>query len=107
MRKHTMLARSGLSLLVFVLLVPQSFAQSGIITTVVGTTPGYGGDGGLATASNLDEPSGIVVDPSGNLYIADFRNNRIRKVTPAGIITTVAGTGSGGLFGDGGPATAA
>jgi len=74
----------------------------GTITTVAGG--GSGGDGGPATAASLWMPSGVAVDAVGNLYIADTGNNRIRKVTPAGTITTVAGGGSGG---DGGPATAA
>ena len=79
---------------------------TGIITTVAGDgTSGFSGDGGLATAASLRFPSGIAVDTAGNLYTADANNNRIRKVDGAtGIITTVAGGGSGG---DGGLATAA
>ncbi len=86
-------------------------AGSGIITTVAGigsTFSGFGGDGGPATAAALFFPSGIAFDSSGNLYIADTTNNRIRKVAAAsGIITTVAGIGTKGFSGDGGPATAA
>jgi len=84
-------------------------AVSGIITTVAGTgDAGYSGDGGLATAAELSYVSGIAVDKAGNLYIADGRNHRIRKVDAAsGIITTVAGTGVSGYSGDGGLATAA
>jgi len=84
-------------------------ASSGIITTVAGNhTEGYSGDGGLATNAMLSYPDSIAVDSSGNLYIADSVNNRIRKVTASsGIITTVAGNGTAGYSGDGGQATSA
>ncbi len=83
-------------------------ASTGNISTIAGTgTGGYGGDGGLATAAQLNYPSGAALDASGNLYIADTFNDRIRKVDTAGMITTVAGTGTNGDSGDGGPATAA
>lgn len=65
------------------------------------------GDGGQALAAQVQQPEGIVVDPSGNLYIADAANHRVRKVTPTGIITTVAGNGHPGFSGDSGPAIAA
>lgn len=58
-----------------------------------GTSPHFGGDGGQATSAQLDSPSGIAIDSSGNWYIADTANNRIRKVTAAGVISTVAGNG--------------
>ena len=81
---------------------------SGIITTVAGNgTAGYSGDGGLATQASLNLPYGISVDNLGNIYIADQLNHRIRKVDTSGIITTVAGNGTAGYSGDGGPATAA
>ena len=81
---------------------------SGLITTVVGTgSAGSSGDGGPATAAQLNNPRGVVFDSSGNLYIADSSNNRVRKVTPSGAITTVAGTGTSGYVGDGGAATLA
>ena len=82
---------------------------TGIITTVAGTgTAGYSGDGGLATAAELNNPEGVTVDSSGNLYIGDTINYRVRKVVlSTGIITTVAGTGMPGYTGDGGLATAA
>jgi len=80
---------------------------SGIISTVAGTgTVGFSGDGGLATAAQIS-PLGVGVDSAGNIYIADSGNNRVRKVNTAGIINTIAGTGTAGYSGDGGPATAA
>lgn len=80
-------------------------AATGIITTVAGNgTPGFSGDGGPAVNAQLQVPDGVALDRFGNLYIADGANQRIRKVTPAGIISTVAGTGTGGGAGDGGPA---
>jgi sugar lactone lactonase YvrE len=79
----------------------------GKITTVAGTgKQGFSGDGGPATAAALSGPYGLAVDRAGNLFIADFHNGRVRKVSPNGTITTVAGGGTGEL-GDGGPATAA
>jgi uncharacterized protein (TIGR03437 family) len=84
-------------------------ATDGTITTIAGTgaTCCGLGDGGPAAMAQLLWPSGITIDASGNLFIADGGNNRIRKVDPAGIITTVAGNGTNGSTGDGGPATAA
>src|ERR1019366_2232004 len=87
-------------------------AQSGggyLITTVAGGNDilGFEGDGGLATAAQLRGPAGVAVDAAGNLFIADTANNRIRKVSASGIITTVAGNGTAGSSGDGGLATAA
>lgn len=79
---------------------------SGIITTVAGNgATGYGGDGGPATAARLAGNWGMAVDAFGNIYISDQGNHRIRKVSSTGIITTVAGTGTSGFSGDGGPAT--
>ncbi len=83
---------------------------SGIISTVVGMGPtngGYGGDGAAATAAKLAFPTGVTTDAFGNLYIADYSNNRIRKVDASGIITTIAGNGVNSFGGDGGAATAA
>jgi uncharacterized protein (TIGR03437 family) len=81
---------------------------AGTISTVAGTgIEGYSGDGGPGTLAELNEPGDVAVDSAGNLYIADFRNQRIRKVTPAGTIGTVAGNGAAGFGGDGGPATSA
>jgi uncharacterized protein (TIGR03437 family) len=81
---------------------------AGIITTFAGTAgkAAYGGDGGPATAAQIFQPWQLALDQSGNLYIADWGNGRVRKVNSAGIISTVAGGGAGAL-GDGGPATAA
>ncbi|KEF03105.1 Teneurin-2 [Streptomyces rimosus] len=79
----------------------------GIITTVAGNgIAGYVSDGGPATATQLSSPCGVAADGAGNLYIADLGNNRVRKVDTKGIITTVAGNGTGGYVSDGGPATA-
>ena len=85
---------------------------AGIITTYAGTgTPGATGDGGPATSAQLSPTSGgnngIAMDAAGNLFIADGNNQRIRRVSANGIITTVAGNGSPGFGGDGGPATSA
>ncbi len=78
----------------------------GIITTVAGNgTALSGGDGGPATQANLNLPRGVAVAADGDLYIADYRNQRVRMVGPEGIITTVAGNGTSGFSGDGGPAT--
>lgn len=81
---------------------------SGIITTIAGNGyPSYSGDGGQATAAELNSPGGIVLDATGNIYVVDSWNNRIRKINTSGIITTVAGNGIAGYSGDGGQATAA
>ncbi len=83
--------------------------STGIITTIAGTgTGGYSGDNGAATSAALNNPHGVALDSSGNIYIADHSSNRIRKVTVStGIISTIAGTGLSGYSGDGGAATSA
>ncbi len=79
-----------------------------IIITVAGNgTVGYSGDGGQATSAKLNNPTGVSFDVSGNTYIADYLNNRIRKVNTAGVITTVVGNGTAGYSGDNIQATAA
>jgi sugar lactone lactonase YvrE len=81
---------------------------AGTITTFAGTgASGYTGDGGPAAAATLSGPLGIATDPAGNLFIADYLNNVVRKVNTSAVISTVAGTGLAGYSGDGGPATAA
>jgi len=90
----------------------RKIAVDGTITTIAGNPyiyGGYAGDGGAATAARLNYPSGMAMDKVGNLYFADNGNFAIRKISASGIITTVAGDGSGAHAhtGDGGPATAA
>ncbi len=84
-------------------------AATNVISTIAGTgSASYSGDESAATSATLKYPVGVDVDASGNVYIADSSNNRIRKITiSTGIITTVAGTGSGGYTGDGNSATSA
>ncbi len=87
-----------------------SFSSKGQYTYIVaghGGSGGYIGDGGPATAAALRYPYDVALSKTGNLYIADYANHAIRKVNPAGIITTVVGNHSAGYTGDGGPATAA
>jgi uncharacterized protein (TIGR03437 family) len=84
----------------------RKISPDGILSTVAGTgTIGFGGDGGLATSAQLAFPDALALDKSGNLYIYDWNNYRVRKVTPSGIISTVAGNGSCCYTGDGGAAT--
>ena len=79
-----------------------------IITTIAGTTPGFSGDNAAATSAHLNLPTAITLDATGNLYIADTANHRIRRIdATTGIITTIAGNGTQGFSGDSGPATAA
>lgn len=83
-------------------------SELGMIDTVAGSGLNtYDGDGVQATLAGLDKPTDAVELPDGSILIADSANHRIRKVSPAGVIETVAGTGTGGFSGDGGPATSA
>jgi len=83
-------------------------SAAGIITTVAGTSvSGFSGDGGLANRAQLNGALGVAVDGGGNLFIADVGNNRLRRVSPSGTISTVAGNGLRIYLGEGGPATAA
>lgn len=85
--------------------VVRKIASDGTISTVAGTSlPGFNGDGGAATSAELNQPTGLTFDSSGNLYIADTFNQRIRKVATDGTISTVAGSGANGFGGDGGQA---
>jgi len=82
--------------------------KQGRLKTVVGSgASGFSGDGGPAIKAQLQLPSGLTFDSQGNLYIADRANHRVRKVNRKGIISTVAGNGTAGFSGDGGPATQA
>ncbi len=88
-------------------------APDGVITTVAGNgVRGVAGDGGLATAAQIIEIATLAIDSEGNIYFndSDFSSqfgNRVRRIDTDGVITTVAGTGEPGFFGDGGPATEA
>jgi hypothetical protein len=88
--------------------VIREVTTNGLITTVAGNgTSGYSGNGGQATAAEMNNPVGLTVDASGNIYVAERFNNVIRMIAPDGIISTVAGDGTSGYSGDGGQATAA
>ena len=108
--KMSRCAAKTVSLALFALLafVGGMSAFAADVTTVAGTgTQGYSGDGGLAIAARLRSPHGMAVAADGTVYIADTDNYRVRRISTAGIITTVAGTGTWGDTGDGGQATAA
>lgn len=87
----------------------KKITPAGNVSTFAGTgIAGYSGDGGQAAAAKINQPTDVCVSPSGNIYIADYRNHAVRMAAPSGIITTVAGTpGVAGYFGDGASATAA
>ncbi len=91
-----------------VLFAASALSQQYTINTIAGTagTSGFAGDSGSALGSQLNFPTGIAVDKSGNIYIADGLNNRVRKVS-GGVITTIAGNGTAGYTGDKGPAASA
>jgi hypothetical protein len=78
------------------------------ISTVAGNhTTGYTGDGGAANSAQMNSPYAVTTDAAGNLYIADYFNHAVRKMSTTGVMTTVAGTGTPGFSGDGGSAAAA
>ncbi|WP_165395747.1 RICIN domain-containing protein [Streptomyces albidoflavus] len=80
----------------------------GVIRTFAGTgVAGFGGDGGPAASAQLNRPQGLAMDSTGALYVADHSNHRVRKITPDGLISTVAGTGQAGFAGDGALASSA
>jgi len=83
--------------------------SGGALTTVagIGGAGAFSGDGGPANLAQLNGPRGVAVDSAGNVYIADYTNQRIRMVSPTGVITTIAGNGKSGYGGDGGPGTSA
>ncbi|HEX6714732.1 MAG TPA: hypothetical protein VF066_15175 [Thermoleophilaceae bacterium] len=86
----------------------RTVSTSGVIATIAGTGGiGFSGDGGQATAATLTGPTAVYPTADGGLLISDYKNNRIRKVSSTGVITTVAGTGTAGFSGDNGGATAA
>ena len=101
-RKVLLFSMVALSALVTV----RTEAQNIYTFAGIGGTTGYSGDDSISTIARLSGPSGIVTNASG-VYFSDSRNNVVRKVNIAGIITTFAGTGTGGYAGDGGPASAA
>jgi DNA-binding CsgD family transcriptional regulator/sugar lactone lactonase YvrE len=82
--------------------------RRGVITTIAGTGHrGFSGDGSAASLADMDTPMGLAVDLDGDVYVADAGNHRVRRISPSGVITTVAGTGEAGFSGDGRAATAA
>ena len=88
--------------------VVRKISPTGIINNFAGNgTPGNTGDAGPATAAEMNEPWGFAIDPSGDVYISDYQANVVRMVSPTGVISTVAGNGTGGATGDNGPATSA
>jgi sugar lactone lactonase YvrE len=85
--------------------VVRKISPQGAISDIAGTdSPTFVGDNGAAFDAQLSSPEAVTVDRLGNVYVADFFNSRVRKITPRGLITTVAGNGTAGLSGDGGPA---
>jgi sugar lactone lactonase YvrE len=82
-------------------------ASGRIVTKAGDGSAGFAGDGGPSTSARLNAPGGIVADAAGNIYIADTGNNRVRRINVAGVISTVAGSGTAGFSGDGGPAALA
>jgi len=99
--------RPVVAIIVLVIMFAIEVASTGAqtVTTVAGNgAASFGGDNGQATSAGLNRPRGVAFDASGNMYIADEMNHRIRRVTTGGVITTFAGNGTGGFSGDGGAA---
>ncbi len=92
-------------LVIWVLVAAGNASAQNIITIAGNGTPAYTGDGGQATAAELNAPIGIAFDKTGNMYFADATNSVVRKINLAGVITTVAGNNTFGYSGDGGDAT--
>ncbi len=91
--------------LIIQITVSVKITPSGIISTIAGTgVPGYTGDGEAAIVAEIHNPAGLTADNDGNILFADLSNNVIRKISAAGVITTIAGNGTAGFGGDGGPA---
>ncbi len=114
MKKRSLSIRAIVSLLAVSMLtllgVPTANAVDGTsaIATIAGTgTAGDGADGPDATASALDSPRNVAIAADGTVYVADTNNNKVRKITPAGAISTFAGTGTAAYSGDGGQANLA
>src|ERR1700674_43710 len=103
MRTSKLVLKSKIIFAGIVLLLASGLAAQKVTTTA----GGFVGDGGAATKASFELPGFVAQDKSGNLYVSDFSGQRIRKVTPAGIISTYAGTGISGFSGDGGPASSA
>src|SRR4249919_3156833 len=82
----------------------RKISAAGVVTTLIGGTTGFSGDGGLAINAAMDRPDGLALDTAGNLYFSDRGNRRVRKIAPNGLITTVAGNGSANASGDNGAA---
>jgi NHL repeat len=101
-------ARRVLLLVLFAglcVVAPAGAATDNISTLAGDGTFGFSGDGGPATAAQLNGPIGVAVAADGGILIADYNNSRVRRVSPTGTITTIAGSGTYGFSGDGGPAS--